>query len=1128
MEKVSRKTIGLAFSFLLWAGVFTSLSFAQLPIATILGVVKDSSGAVVPGVSLTARSTDTGQTRTAVSGGNGEYRFSALPVGSYELRAEHAGFQTSVRSGLTLAVGQEAVADVTLQIGAVTQEVAVTAEASLVNTTSGSLGGLVSEQSVADLPLNGRNYIDLTFLQPGISENKNMTHGGTFVGRWFSSNGAPVHSNSYLLDGATMVNAMGGSAGSMANTTLGIEGIREWRVITNTFSAEYGLTMGSQMAVVTKGGTNSIHGSVFEYLRNSALDARNFFDYQSTASKRRLPAFTRNNFGGSIGGPVKKDKLFFFGTYEGLRERQGITTNSAVIPAACLADPTPCWASGVPGTTTKPISPLTKPLLVAFPIPNLPSTTPGNPSDRVTYPFTQPTTEDYGQGRMDWTISNSDTLFGRFTHDETTQVATQGFPGFSSDRFSKNQYSTVSESHVFSPNLLNTFRFSFSNTNLILTSPSPWSGPGIDFMPGQGYPILSIGGIGDFGPRASAPLAQNQKVFSWSDDLFYTRGAHSLKFGALVNHYMPFFTTGAYHTGRAIFGGISQFLMGQPATYVARSTSSILDSNWRFNTMGFYVQDDWRVKPRFTVNLGLRYEFITTPSEVSSCNATCASIQALYPFLKSSSVSGLGLSIRNLRSDLNTTPGNPFQNPSLRNFSPRVGFAWDVRGNGKTAVRGGAAILYDIATFGSALISLQWPYSSTISVGGPPAAAQFAVPLVFPAGPGARSAATLDYNMGQPHMLQYNLSVEHELPWSLVATVSYAGSRGMNLYQRKEGNPIIPQGTPGLDASGNRVCLNKGPVAFNPTGPECWLGTAPETRVNPNWNSSTYGTAGGNSFYNALQLQLKKRLSNGLQFQSAYTFSRSIDATQSLTDAEVTTSHYVGTDPFNRLTDRGLYNFDVTHNFSFNTLYRLPQLSSSGSGMGWLANGWWLSGIFSANNGFPFTPALGANRSRSGVLGGTNGMDRPDLVAGRNNSNITSGVSTGCQGVAAGTPLGTANLYYDPCAFTLQPAGFLGTAGRNILRGPGMVSLDFTVAKDTPLKRLGENGRLEFRAEFFNIINRVNLSTPEVGVSDIGSAAVVYAGSLTSVAEATLSSAGRILSTATKSRQIQFSLKLLF
>jgi hypothetical protein len=1085
----------------------TPALLAQLPTAAILGVVKDTSGAVVPGATLTARNTETGQTRTAVSAADGSYRFAALPVGAYEIRVEHAGFQEAVRSGLTLTVGQEAVVNFSLAVGAVTSTVEVTAEAPLVNTTSGSLGSLVSEQSVADLPLNGRNYIDLTFLQPGISKNQNMTSGGTFVGSWFSSNGAPLRSNTYMLDGAVMGNFLGGSASSIANTTLGIEGIREWRVVTNTFSAEYGLTMGSQMAIVTKSGTNSFHGSVFEYLRNSALDARSFANQTQIGPQSPL---RRNNFGVSVGGPVKKERVFFFGTYEGLRERRGISQIANVIPDECRQEP---LATGCRSDGQTTIAGVVKPVIALIPRPNLPSTTPGNPPDRFGYTFTQPTTEDYGQGRIDMTISASDTLFGRYTHDETRQVKPLLFPGFVTDRFSKNQYITVSESHVFGASLVNTFRFSFSNTKIQLTSPTDLVGP--EFIEGKGIGVWNFA-IGEFGVRFSTPLNQNQKLYTWSDDLFYTRGAHSLKFGTLINHYDPFSTLGAGSTGQAIFGPISNFLAGTPVVSVARAPDSILDSEYHYNTLGFYVQDDVRVRSNFTLNLGLRYEFFTNVYEIN----------------------GHGGAVRDPLHDAFPTCADPaclqgaddpeklFENPSLHNFSPRVGFAWDVRGNGKTAVRAGAAILYDVATFNTAILSLPWPYSSIVRVPGGP----LTLPLQFPPAdsPNAKGGATgVDFHVKQPYSTQYNLSVEQELPWNLAMTASYVGSRGIHIYRRVDPNPAVPAGTPGVDTSGNPVCIDTGTPPNPVTGPKCWTGH--ESRLNPAWSYGNQLTGQSQSWYNAFEFQLRRRMSRGLQFQTSYTFSKSIDLGQGIIDAENTTSHFLAADEFNRQYDRGVSQFDLTHNFAFNAIYRLPDLSASGRGLGKLLNGWWLSGIVRAISGFPFTPALGGNRSLSQVGNSEIGLDRPDLVPGVDVGSLTSGVSRGCNEVAAGTPVGTPDLWFDPCAFTDPALGFLGNAGRNILRGPGLTNVDFTVAKDTALGFLGEAGRLEFRAEFFNILNHPNFATPEIGLADSPREALVFGGSTKAASETRLTTVGNLNGrTATGSREIQLSLKLLF
>jgi outer membrane receptor protein involved in Fe transport len=1036
-------------SFLLTMG---SLAMAQLPTATILGTVKDSTGAVIPGAAITAKNLETGLTRAGVSAEDGSYRFSALPVGSYELKVELPGFKTEVRSGLTLTVSEEAVVNFTLQAGAVEQTVVVTEDAPIVNTTSGSLGGLVDEQKVAELPLNGRNFIDLTLLQPGVTQHKNIGVAASTVGMWFSSNGAPLRSNNYLLDGAIMTNLTQGTSASQDSSTLGIEGIREYRVITNSFSAEYGMTMGSQVTIVTKGGTNTLHGSLFEYFRNSALDARNFFDYKTAASNRRLPAFARNQFGGSVGGPIKKDKTFFFGVYEGLRQHLGTTNVSPVIPAACHAKSNnPCIGGGN-------VSPAVQPLLDLFPLPNL-------PGDKFTFPFTQPTRDDYGQGRVDQIFSSKDSLFGRYTINDTDETDPLNYPQFRTIRFSRNQYTTLSENHIFTPALLSTFRFSFSQTHPANPSPSGLIGPQYSFVPGEEIGIMNIGGVSQMGPNV-APTDFTQKLFTWSGDFFYTRGRHSLKFGTLINYYRQYLINNVNSFGTVTFATVPNFLRGLTSQYSVLTPGSLRVRNYHSNTLGFYAQDDFRVRPNLTFNLGLRYEFLTVPNEVT----------------------GHGSALRDLQHDDKATLGPPFRNMSLLNFSPRFGFAWDVTGNGKTAIRGGFAELYDVGVFGvSFAIAMSGtpPFSSFSSVATP---STFTLPLFFPPSAVGKSLRLIDYNTKQPHMLDYNFTVERQLPGQVGLTLGYAGSRGINIMQVKDGNPTIPQ--------------------ILPEGRKFWTGNDP--RVNPNWSAFELHTAAGNSWYNALQFGLNKHLSKGLQFQSSYTWSKLIDETQGQAGADEAVSSVFGVDPSNRHVDRGPADFDLRHNWQFNTIYQLPQ-PFKGRALGATLNGWRASGILSVQSGFPFTPDLRTNRSRSGVNAGGAGagagsIDHPNLVPGRTVQSII---------------LGGPNRYFDATAFTLQDTGFLGTSGRNILTGPGYTNLDFSLGKNIPIKQLGDSGALEFRGEFFNILNHPNFAMTDAFRQ-------VFAGT-EKPGDLPLPTAGVITSTGyNRSRQIQFALKLLF
>ena len=1056
--------------------VFSQVALAQLPTATILGVVKDSTGAVIPGVSLTARSVETGLSRNGVSAADGSYRFSALPLGSYEIRVEHPGFQSEVRSGLTLTVGQEAVVNITLQVGQVQETVSVSAEASLVNTTSGSLGGLVGEQTVADLPLNGRNFMDLTSLQPGITHHVALSAGPSTVGLWFSNNGAPLRSNDFLIDGAMMQTGTSATSASSDGTTLGIDGIREYRVITNSVSAEYGMTMGAQVVVVSKGGTNSFHGSMFEYLRNSVLDARNFFQYITPSTNFRLPPYKRNQFGGSFGGPIKKDKTFFFGTYEALRQRLGVNPLDNVMPASCHA------ITNNPCTTPagQNVSAAIQPILALFPLPNL-------GTNQFTYSFTQPTADNYGQIRVDQNFSSNDSMFGRYTIEDSQETDALAIPQLTAPRESRNQYLTLSENHIFSAALLNMARVSFSRTQSLATSTSPYVGPQYSFFPGLPLGTVSVSGLTGYANAASTPAPEKQNIFSESDDLIYTHGTHTLKFGALINHFQTFGGNGSSLLGSVSFTSLSNFLLGIPNTESGGTPGSYTNRTYHYNSLGFYGQDDWRVRPNFTVNIGLRYEFITQVNESS----------------------GHGSNLVDIQHDSAPTLGIPFTNPSLLNFSPRLGFAWDVAGDGKTSVRGGLVELYDISSFGQSLVITSQgtpPFSTSSSVLNP---GQFSLPFVFSQANVGKSLSIMDYNFKQPHIVQYNLTVERQLPGQMLLSVSYAGSRGFNLPQSKEGNATIPQGVPV-----NGVCtVPSSPPPFNPAGPKCWTGTDP--RTNPNWTNIGYKTAAGQSWYNSLQIGLTKRMSHGLQFQTSYTWSKLLDNTQGQASNENAGSSTTGTDPSHEQTDKSFADFDVPQNLRFNLIYQMPQMFSSHKVVGMFLDGWRGSTILTLSSGEPFTTTVGSNVSRSeGSAGG--GSDRPNMFLGRNNGNSTSGTTAGCSGVTAGQQLATPTLWFDPCAFYLQNPGFLGNADRNVLRAPGITTLDFSLAKNFGIRRLGESGHLEFRAEAFNILNTPNFGVP---------AHSVFSGTAGS---AVLSTAGLITGTSTPSRQLQFGLKLFF
>jgi Carboxypeptidase regulatory-like domain/TonB dependent receptor len=1138
--------------------------------------VKDSSGAVIPGAGVMLTNTDTSLTRMATSSEDGSYRFPALPVGHYRLDVMQEGFSALSRTGITLEVGQEATIDLILEVGSPAQVVTVAAEAPLVQTSSSTLGGVVNEQQVSDLPLNGRNLAGLTLLQAGVTQTTVIpaTSIGSALttGVTISNNGMPIHSNSYMLDGANTVGFFGLNNSSIIGTTMGVDGVKEYKVITNTPSAEYGLSMGSQTAVVSKGGTNQFHGDAFDYLRNDALDARNYFDALDKLNfngfgtnksldypGKRIPPFHRNNFGAAFGGPIRKDKTFFYAVYEGLRQTWGQTIATNTLPGNCFDAPThvvtPASLSACSGVAVANINPsvlhvLSAPIIPGqaglFPYPNANVDSSGNKLPGATFnysfPYIQPTSENYGQIRLDENLSNSDTFFVRYTHDHAEQIANRAYAYQRDYESGAMQFATLSETHIFSPALLNTLRVSFSR-NLVsgrsTTSPQI-TDPGTILQPGQdmgGFtPAGTVTGLGFI--AADGRYVNN--IYTYSDDLYWTKGKHAFKFGTLINNFhIP--EDGHFNNrGTVAFTNLSNLAQGiySQMTALGGTLSPSQARYWGQKTFGFYVQDDYRVVPRLTLNLGFRYEFGTIPTELRGNNWQIRDV---------ATADGNSPTQGAVRSELWSS------NPSLKAFSPRAGFAWDPSGNGKMAIRGAAGIYYDLGNLGAMLFNgacCQPPldFFNTInnsfsSVAAMKAAGlpEFQIPLPTaygsaprtPSNPngvlstftGLASPRNMSYHWAQPTDYQWNLTVERQFPGNQAVSAGYVGARGIHIVQLAEGNPTTILGF----VNGRPYYCHP---ADNPTGPPTPADQCPTTAGFPRKSNPTYGivnqnTAGSDTWYNALQVNWTKRFSRGVSGGIAYTWSKLLDFGSGQQGVEAAIGEAV-LFPQVRSLDKGPGGFDITSNFKANITYRIPAFTRPGRIASTL-NGWWIASIISMQSGLPINPLIG-NRSLSNnpAAAGT-ANDRPDLDPSFDRHKVITH---------------NPSRWFDPTMFDLPLAGTLGNAPRNFLRGPDLKNVDFAVNKDTRANFLGEQGLVQFRAEFFNIMNRPNFANPSSAagsnnsiIASLSSPAAIQCGPNyaakscqfgSSPALMPNSTAGQIVSTVTTSRQIQLSLKFIF
>jgi hypothetical protein len=1051
---------------------------AQTVNGTILGVVQDQQGAVIGKAEISARSLDTGAIRKAVSEDNGTYRISSVPAGSYEVSVSIAGFKTEVRSGIDVTVGADVAVNFALTVGAISEKVEVTAEAPQVDASSSTLGGFVNSNTIRELPLNGRDWISLSLLQPGVNANGSQNQND--LSRAQRGNGISLYisggrhtDNSFRIDGISVNDYANGGPGSSLRVNMGVDAIREFSVLTNNYSAEYGRGAGGIVNAITKSGTNGFHGSAYYFHRNSALDARNFFDGPT------IPAFRRHQYGGALGGPIKKDKTFFFANFERLTEIKGLTAQDPTLSANAQKGLL-CANPACSSLTQVPISPKSAPFITLFPLP----TAPASNSDIGFFVFSpkRDGKENYVTSKIDHYFSAATTFFGSYTYDNTNVAVPDNYNLKDTFSSSKRQYGVLSLQHLFSPTVINNARAGvtrFYGGNAIDGNPRDprLTDPNFGFVPGHLFGQIIISGVA-IGTSTGVPsgiFASGENFFGYTspqfyDDLSWTKGRHSIRAGFNVEHIMYNIFEPSKPNGVWQFGSIRDFLSADlsgagsnfngdyPGTDATRSEHMTL--------YGAYVQDDFRILPNLTINMGMRYE-VGTPVDESHNRIA---------------------NLRNL-TDTQVTVGGPYYNTTKTNFAPRVGFAWDPRKDGKTAVRGGFG-MFDIVPLPymfTARYPRSAPFFKSIQLNNPPSSAfpnQIQPLLLIPS---ALLASHVEFNPSRSYRMQWNLNIQRQLTRSMALTVGYSGSSGVHLIHQEEDTNEVPA---------SLVTIVNSHYVFPTTGPI--------QRINPNFGAIRASDWNGQSNYHGLQTNLVQRPIKGLTYQVAYTWSKSIDNGSGVFQGGNESFNTAAASwAFDPRINRGVSDYNIPHNFVVNAQYDIPV--PAGVKTHALANtvlgGWQVGGIYTRQSGGPFTFRIGADRARTGntQITGSNGAQRPEYVAA---PGCTPNATTG----------DTGNYIKTQC-FAFPQLGVLGNLGRNTLTMPTFRDLDFTVFKNQNL--WGEKIKAQFRVEMFNVLNNTNFTAQMQTLFD-GS------GNLVSSVRKPINP------TANASRQIQLGLRILF
>ena len=1019
---------------------------AQIRDGSLSGKITSPSGAPVANARLVLKNSATSDTRSVTVNSDGTYLVADLLPGTYEISASAPGFEDTHATVAISSAGKPAVNLV--------MRAANTSGAGEGQTGSSTVKGDITT-SVRDLPLNGRSASDVAALEPGVTTARTQTSGQAQrgFGTEMTISGGRPRQNDSRLDGISLNDYSNGPPGSALGVNLGVDAVEQFSVLTSNYPAQNGRSSGGIIGASTRSGTNEFHGSVYEFFRNSALDARNFFDTQK-------PPFRRNQFGVSLGGPILKNRTFIFGDYEGLRASTGVTQVDTVPSAAALA--------GNLSTGQIQVDPTVFSFVKAFyPLPNGPLLGAGD-TGIFTFSGQQVTPENYFTTKVDHKLSEQDTVSGTYMFDIGTVRQPDELNDKRAGYDSRRQMFTVNEVHTFSPHFINSFRFGINRvvavTGLTFPSGNPHASDGsFATVPGKNAPGVDVTGLTSFSGGLGTPSNFN---FHWTslqayEDLSANRGKHSLKLGVALERIRDNMRAVSDAGGVFSFNLLSDFLTNVPFFLSAAIPSAITGRGIRQTMFGAYIQDDWRWRPNLTVNLGLRYEMATVPTEVQGKLTTLRHITDATPHL-----------------------GDPlFSNPTLRNFEPRVGLSWDPFGSGKTAINAGFG-MFDVLPL-PYLIQFNELFSAPFYKGG----SSTSLPAgSFPSGafayinsPNTFRQAYFDPNPHRNYVMQWNLTIQRELGKDLSVMAGYVGSRGVHQPFRVEDVDIVPP-----------VLTSQGYLWPSPAGSG--------TRLNQNAGRITAGFWSGDSYYHALEVQIKKKIARG-SLEGSYTWGKSIDTSSGSLVGDEYTNSISSPLFFNPRLSRGLSDFNVAQNLEINYTWELGTPKWASGMEAWALGGWQIGGVVEASTGAPFTPGIGGDAL--GVKSTDPNIDVPNLIAG-----------PGCS-----TPVNPGNpvTYIKTQCFAVpNPITLRGNLGRNTLIGPGLVNFDFSVFKNNYIKRISDRFNAQFRAEFFNVVNHTNFSPPLDHRNILDSSG------------APIADAGLITSTQTPSRQIQFAVKFIW